>query len=89
MKTETFVKAEAFLNFVASPFVRYTEVDVINYQTSGDKLAKKLAKEDLSFIAFLNIEASTLRPISRSKWNKLPDYGGQVSEVVSEEGSSS
>jgi hypothetical protein len=51
--------AEAFLNFEASPFVRYTEVDVINYQTSGDRLAKKLAKEDLSFIAFLNNEVLT------------------------------
>jgi hypothetical protein len=47
------------LNFEASPFVRYTEVDVINYQTSGDRLAKKLAKEDLSFIAFLNNEVLT------------------------------
>ena len=46
-----------------------------------------LFQKYLSFIAFLNIEASTLRPISRSKWNKLPDYGGQVSEEVSVGGS--
>jgi hypothetical protein len=54
LSATTFVKADlstvALAKVEASPFVRYTEVEGINYQTSGDRLAKKLAKEDLSFV---------------------------------------